>query len=892
MKRILQVIRDEKRSVHERLFVLLSSLALISMASVFILELLLGESSELNYTLGVGFILFLFLVLSGCRSNRMNLTATVIAAIAILLLFPVVFFTSGGIYGGAPVWFVFCTMFFSLIVYGKLRYLFLLIEAVIAGICYYLAYEHPEFVTDRRLSSVYIGSLVSILFVGFTLNLMVGFEIRMLRRETEHSKEQSRKIEEMNRAQNRFFSSMSHEIRTPINTIIGLNEMTLREENISDEVAENARNIQSASGILLSLINDILDMSKMESGKMEIVHIMYDTGKMISDIVKMISVNAQKKGLTFAVDVDPTLPAQLVSDEVRLKQILINLLNNAVKYTETGSVTLSVHYRRTDGSKVLVTYSVADTGVGIRKENIPHLFDAFERIDEHKNRFIEGTGLGLAIVKQIVDLLGGDISVNSIYTQGSVFEVTIGQEAVDDQEIGMFSMERFKEQSDLAKMNGRFEAPKAHVLIVDDNTANLLVAEKLLRRTLVQTETAESGEQCLKLTLQKHFDLILMDHMMPGMDGIECLHAVRGQAGGLCRETPMIVLTANAGSEDQAQYRRAGFDAYLLKPVDADALEETVRNLLPADLVTGKGAPASSYVSGEAVRAVKRKIPLLITTDSVSDIPKELLKALDIRVMPYKIYTEKGVFDDGLEADGDVLLRSIREENLSAHSDCPSVEEYEEFFAQQLSCAQHIIHIAMGQRASGGYANAAEAAVAFYNVTVIDSGHLSSGMGLMAIRAAAAVKEEPFVTAEEIREQCENIRNCIQTSFVLEKTDYLCRSGHLTERMNRFCKAFMIHPKIVMRNSGMSVGSLYFGTLRQARRAYIRKSLRDPHSISTDMLFITYAGMRTEEIEEIRNAVLEIVPFEKVYMQKASPAVSANCGDGTFGLIFARTQHE
>ena len=320
-----------------------------------------------------------------------------------------------------------------------------------------------------------------------------------------------------------------------------------------------------------------------------------------------------------------------------------------------------------------------------------------------------------------------------------------------------------------------------------------------------------------------------------------------------------------------------------------------MRNLLPADLVTVSGQAVSNYVSYASdalVRAAKRKTPLIITTDSVSDIPKELLKSLDIRVMPYRIYTDKGVFDDGQEADGDVLLRSIREENLNVRSDCPSVSEYEEFFAQQLSCAQHIIHIAMGKRSSGGFANASEAALAFYNVTVIDSGHLSSGMGLMAICAASRIKEEPFITAEEIRQECERIRGSIQTSFMLENTDFLCRSGRLSERMNKLCNAFMIHPKIVMRNSGMGVGALFFGTLRQTRRSYIRKTLRDVHSIDTDMLFITYAGMRQDELEEIRNMVQGIVPFQHVYLQKASPAVSANCGDGTFGLLFMRKRHE
>ena len=890
MKKIIQMILDENRSVHERLFVFLSSVSLLFMLIAFFVELIIGNS-DMIAPIGIAFAVFSGLVIFGIRKNKMNQTAIVIALLLILVLLPLTFFYGGAIYGGSPQWFVFSTLFISLIVYGKIKYFLLTLEAVTALVCYVVSYQNPTYVAVHTVRSAYVGSYISIVFVGLMLSLIVGFEIRVLKRETERSNEKSRKIEELNQSQNRFFSSMSHEIRTPINTIIGLNEMILRED-ISDEVAENARNIQSASGILLSLINDILDMSKMESGRMEIVPVMYDVGKMLSDIVNMISVTAEKKDLAFSVEVDPTMPAQLISDEVRIKQILINLLNNAVKYTKAGSVSLSVHCRKTGSNTALVTYSVEDTGIGIRKENIPHLFDAFKRVDERKNRYIEGTGLGLSIVRQLVDLLGGQISVNSIYTQGSTFAVSIEQETAGDQEIGIFSVERFHGSGGRAEYGERFEAPKAHVLIVDDNTTNLLVAEKLLRRTRVQTETAESGEQCLKMTLQTHYDLILMDHMMPGMDGVECLHAVREQTGGLCRETPMIVLTANAGSEDQALYRREGFDAYLLKPVDAALLEETMLNLLPPVLVKRKGTSAASYVSGEPMRAVKRKLPLIITTDSVADLPHELTESLNIPIMPFKIYTEHGVFDDGLETDGDVLLRAVREENMNARSECPSVEEYEAFFAEQLSRAQNIIHISISKRLSGGFASASEAALAFYNVHVLDSAHLSSGIGLMVLEAVERIKEEPFVTADEVCEECEKLKKQIQTSFVIENTDALRRSGRLSERMSRFCTAFMIHPMLVMRDGNMTVADIFLGSLTQARRSYIKKILRAPESIETDTLFITYAGMRLDEIERIRDYVQEIVRFDKVYLQKASPAISANSGEGTFGLLFKRKHNE
>lgn len=887
MKKLISTIRDDRRSMHERVFILLGTLALTAMFVVFIVGLITDESNVDTLAIGSGFVVFLFLMLIGIRTKKFNLIAVIIAVLIIFLLLPMTFFAGGGIYGGSPLWFVFCTLFVSMIVDGKGKYILLVLNALVAGACYVIAYQFPSLITEHRLKTAYIDSYVSMIFVGLMLSLMVGFEVLTLRKEKERSDEQSRRIEELNRSQNRFFSSMSHEIRTPINTIIGLNEMILRED-ISEEVADDAKNIQSASKILLSLINDILDMSKMESGKMELVPVIYDVGKMLSEIVSMISVMAEKKGLTFTIDVDPTLPSQLLSDEVRIKQIIINLLGNAVKYTQQGSVSLSVHCRRTSSNKALVTYSVEDTGIGIRKESIPHLFSAFKRVDEDKNRYIEGTGLGLSIVKQLADLLGGEVSVNSIYTKGSTFVFTLEQETVDDEQLGDFSMERFHSEGGRIHAGESFEAPDARVLIVDDNRPNLLVAEKLLRRTKVVTETAESGAECLKLTMQNYYDVIFMDHMMPEMDGIECMHAIRAQTGGLCRRTPIVILTANAGSEDRALYRNEGFDGYLLKPIETAALEETLLGVLPEELIKIKGMGTTRYESGRLVRASKRKVPLVITTDSVSDLPKNIIDELDIPVIPYKVFTDKGVFDDSIETDGDVLIRCMEEESMNVRSEAPSVPDYEEFFAEQLSRAQHIIHIAMAKRSSNGFANASEAALAFYNVSVVDSGHLSSGMGLMVLEAVSKMKSEPFADTAELKNSIESFSGKVQTSFILRDTEYLCRNGRLSERMNRLCNAFMIHPVIVMKDSSMKVGRVFFGGLRRARRAYIKRALRHPGSINTEKLFITYTGMRTDEAEEIKEIVGEYVRFDKVYLQKASPAICANCGAGTFGLLFER----
>ncbi|MCR5654680.1 MAG: DegV family EDD domain-containing protein [Lachnospiraceae bacterium] len=804
----------------------------------------------------------------------------------LLVLFVIPACVSVGNVGlGTTIWFVVGVLYIVTLVRGRMKYVLFMLEAVTAALLYLNYYMSLETAVKPKVIECVAAYLASFM-VCVIIILMVQYEIRIQTVVAKKAEEQREEIEELNRAQNRFFSSMSHEIRTPINTIIGLNEMILRED-VSKEVAEDAKNIQSASRMLLSLINDILDMSKMESGKMEIIRAPYDTSKMLSEIVNMIWGRATEKGLKFSIDVDPTLPAQLFSDEVRIKQILINLLNNSVKYTPEGSISLGIHCRKTDKGKVLVTYQVEDTGMGIRKESIPHLFDAFQRVDEKKNRFIEGTGLGLSIVKQLVELLGGEISVSSVYTKGSTFVVSIEQEAVDDTMIGKFDPEKLRENATKKRYHQKFEAPEAEVLIVDDNSANLLVETKLLRDTKVKIDTAESGKDCLRLTLEKHYDAIFMDHMMPEMDGVECLHEIREQVGGACHATPVVVLTANAGSENQALYRSAGFDGYLVKPVEGNALEEMLLSLLPAEKVEEKEGEDTGFDSDIVVREMRRKVPILITTDSVSDIPKEVVDELRIQVLPYRVITKEGVFTDGIEAKGDVVLRYMEDINATAKSEAPDVADYEAFFAKGLDGAQHILHIAMAKKSSKGFANASEAALSFYNVRVVDSGHLSSGMGLLAMEAAMIAGKNRSDT-EKIGKYIESRRNKIQTSFIVDSTEYLCRGGRLSPNIHKLCVAFMVHPVIVMKNSSMTVGSVIFGNRMKARSSYIKSTLSQPGTIDTSTLFITYAGMTKDELEDVKRQALSLVKFEKVYMQKASPAISINCGPGSFGLLFAR----
>lgn len=883
LRKIIEPIGDSNVAMQERLFRLLTLIGLIGMGIAVLMGIVAGESALNNIGMVLGFILFFGLIYYSIHFHKIQMGAVIIGGLLVYLVMPFNFLTTGGLYGGGASWYLLAFVFVALLVENKIKYVLLASGLVISWGSYLLAYFYPSVLAMHTVEMAYIDSAVSMTVVaGLTCGMLL-FQNAIYRSANRTARQQKQEIEELNQAQNRFFSSMSHEIRTPINTIIGLNEMILR-ETTSDEIAADARDIQTASKMLLALINDILDMSKIESGKMDIVPVSYHVGDMLSEIVNMIWVRAKEKGLEFHIDVDQKMPSRLLGDEVRIKQILINVLNNAVKYTTEGSVTLSIQCRRQEHGCAQIVYSVADTGMGIKKENMPYLFSAFKRVDEEKNRHIEGTGLGLSIVKQLVELMGGDISVNSVYTKGTTFIVTIPQEIVSEEAIGDMDIEARHAMNARKRYKRSFEAPKARILIVDDNEANLMVEEKLLRDTKVQTDTAGSGAQCLQKTLKNRYDVILMDHLMPEMDGIVCLHEIRTQAGGLNQETPVVVLTANAGGENRKLYKREGFDGYLMKPVTGGQLEAELLNHLPEELVTLADRQDSfGVVQAPFVERTKKKMFLLISTDSVSDLPEDMTDGARVAVMPYRVVTEGGEFIDGQETGTDGVLSYIRS-GRRAHSESPSVAEYEAFFAEQLTKAQCVIHLTMSGKVSKGYENAMEASGSFDNVEVIDTGHLSSGMGFIVLQAAKYAASG--MSQEAVIAKIQRLRSLVRTSFIVDDTEYLLRAGRISPRINTICKAFMVHPVLVLKNSKMIVGAIKIGTQRAVWKKYVESVLGDAGRIDKRLLFITHAGLAHEELQEIEKIVRKKVTFDKVVYQKASPAISINCGTGAFGLLF------
>lgn len=390
-------------------------------------------------------------------------------------------------------------------------------------------------------------------------------------------------IEEANKAKTTFLSNVSHEIRTPINAVLGLDEMIIRESSEPSIVAY-ANDIKSSGKTLLSLINDILDVSKIEAGKLEIIPVQYELSSVINDLVNMISVKARDKNIAFLLNIDSNIPHLLYGDEIRIKQCALNILSNAVKYTPSGSVTFNVSSTKVDNKdETKLLFTITDTGIGIKEEDMEKLFMPFERMDEKRNRNIEGTGLGISIVQNLLNMMGTSLSVKSEYGKGSTFSFEITQQVLDWEPIGDFNEQFEKSRYNTEEEYESFTSEQSKILVIDDTELNLKVIKGLLKSTLLQIQTALSGEEGLALVTRENYDLIFIDYRMPHMDGIETLHKMKELKNSLNLNTPCIALTANAVSGARELYLREGFDDYLSKPIESVKLEKMIMKYLPKD---------------------------------------------------------------------------------------------------------------------------------------------------------------------------------------------------------------------------------------------------------------------------------------------------------------------
>lgn len=428
--------------------------------------------------------------------------------------------------------------------------------------------------------------------------------------ETEHYnymqmlEEQKRLADSANQAKSAFLANMSHDIRTPINAVLGMNEMILRECD-DEHITGYSEKIRGAGNTLLGLVNDILDLSKIEAGKLDIIPVEYDLTSVLNDLVNMIQLRAETKGLKLETTIDGNIPKLLNGDEIRLKQIITNLLTNAVKYTEKGKVTFAVSYEKTGESSILLKISVADTGIGIKEEDLPKLFSEFERIEEERNRGIEGTGLGMSITQRLLSMMNSRLDVKSEYGKGSEFSFAVTQGVVKWEPVGSVEEALNRSLSDRKKYHEKFTAPDADILVTDDTPMNSEVFVSLLKKTRIRIDTASSGDECIRRAAGKKYDIIFLDHMMPVKDGIETLKELKALKNSINEGTPVICLTANAVSGSREKYLEAGFDDYLTKPVDPDSLEQMIMEYLPDEKISVSAgnteAPALPQISAVLV---------------------------------------------------------------------------------------------------------------------------------------------------------------------------------------------------------------------------------------------------------------------------------------------------
>ena len=392
-------------------------------------------------------------------------------------------------------------------------------------------------------------------------------------------------VEKAESARDVFLANMSHELRTPINTILGLNELIIRESQ-EEAIKEYALDIKHAGNLLLTLVSDILDFTKLEAGQMKLTNGIYDVSSLLNDLINGISIQLRKKKLDLELDIAQDIPHKLSGDEIHLRQILSNLLSNAVKYTDQGKVTLHLDWKELGEGEIELDFAVKDTGVGIKEKDISKLFGVFQRMDTiAKSKNESNTGLGLAITNRLVEMMGGKLEVQSTYGKGSEFSFRIVQKVVDSEPLGDFEKQYNESLHSVKNYRQKFIAPMGRVLIVDDNAMNLAVAQGLLKETRLQVDVAGSGGECLELLKRKTYHVICLDHMMPVMDGVETLHAIKKLEGNPSVDTPVIALTANAVAGAREMYLKEGFQDYLTKPIDADKFEDMLIEYLPENIV-------------------------------------------------------------------------------------------------------------------------------------------------------------------------------------------------------------------------------------------------------------------------------------------------------------------
>lgn len=883
-KELRSILLGERSDIRERFFSVIS-LSVLFLAFLGLLETIPFSQKPLMIE---NFFLLMIITITtqviSVHFRRVELASVLLGLVLLVIVFPNIFFLNGGVYGGASIWLCTNLIYTFLMFDGKMKYVFITLDVLVDAGCYLLAYFVPDIVTPLpSRETILFDSAFTVIATGFAIGVMIKFNILTYSEKQQMIEQQKKKLEQLSDSRVNFFASMSHEIRSPINTIIGLNEMILRESR-EEETLAYAKNVKNAGKMLLSLVNDILDVSQMETQKMTIVQNIYQTTELFEEVIDMVSTRINEKNLEFLIHIDENIPSQMYGDKKRIQQIMLNLLTNAIKYTETGSVTLDATAEKKEDDEVVLKIAIRDTGIGIKKEDIENIYSIFKRIDQKKNQRIEGSGLGLNITKQLVDLMKGTISVDSIYKRGSVFTVSLKQKIIDETPIGDMIQNMHHNSQTGERYRQLFEAPEVKILVVDDVQTNCMVIKKLLEKTKVSIDCVNSGKECLEFTKTKAYNIILLDHLMPEMDGVETIRELRKQTNGLCKDSVVIALSANSGSDMEEFYLNRGFDAYLEKPFDSATLEKTLLSFLPEDLIEYRNTDVKNGEPNIHRAFTKRKKRVLISTDCAAEIPNALLDKYDISVMYLYIRTERGRFVDTIEINSDTLENYVTDTTTTASADNVSVEEYEEFFAEQLTKADEIIYISLASNSGKSYGTAVEAAKSFDHVHIIDSGQVCGGEGILVLHAAKLAMQGK--TTEEIIKSVNREKNRVVSRYILPSAGIFYQNGYTGKLVMQICKLFRLHPVLQMKKSRITITGVMVGDMKRARKQLVRYTLSHKNKIDEKAVFASHVALSIKEQNELKDTISSCVSFEQLYFTRASFTVACSVGIGAFGLSY------
>ncbi len=893
INKIKDLMSSDNRNIREKLFVIVCIEGIIG-AVICLLECISIRAGWVSCGIISSTLLIIPWAINYiCDNGGRELPIAVVTTWMNFVVFPTIFFSSGGVQSGSGLWLTMGIIYIFLIYRGKMLAILVTITALIDAGCYTVAYLHPEYVKPLGSDlSVYVDSLFSVIAVGATAGLIFSFRRSGYGRENAMAIRQRNELDRVNASRERFYANFSHEIRNPINAVIGLNELNIRNSK-DEEITRNSKAIARSGKLLLSIVNDIMDLSQMESNSMELSMAPFDSANLLSEIMDMISVKAKEKNLELILEADPELPAVLVGDERRMIQVLLNLLTNAVKYTREGQVKLSVLSEKLDDGKVKIRASISDTGIGIEKENLEHLFDTFTQFDRNNTGNIEGNGLGLPIAYSLTHLMGGELTVDSVYGSGSVFtmDVTLGYEG--DEVIGGSSYEEISAERDEKGDNYvcSFKASKARVLVVDDDAQNRSIITGLLKETEVMVSEAGSGEEALKLTAADKYNVILVDYLMPGMNGTQVLDAIRSQSGGKCKDSVIIALTGatlDSGTRNNAMYE---FDMVLTKPVEYTVLEDAIADNLPKELIEYRDESRIRGAAAAYTRVMpKKKRKLRITTDSICDIPEEVAKKYDIGIMYLYIKTAKGRFKDTVEIDSLDLMGKLTDNSSEIYPDGATVEEYQRFFKKELESAENIIHLSFSSKMGETCGRAMEASMGFSHVHVIDSGLISSALGLLAMIAAGWAD-----SGRSIEELCNDIRKLskhIVMSYVLPSASIYSDYGKIAKKTGELYDILDLHPAISLSGGKLKQTRVYRGDIESVIGRHIKTTMLLAGRMDQRVpVIVTHVGLPPRIQKNIMAEMSHAIPESSLMLTRSSVSSAGNVGTGAVGIAYLRMSH-